>query len=297
MFEGFTHKTVRTSGAEISLTQGGRGSPLLLVHGCPQTHAIWHKVAPELAKRFTVIAPDLRGYGASSKPHGDPNHLSYSKRAMAQDLVELLAALGFKQFDIAGHDRGGRVAYRLALDHPERVRRIAVLDIIPTLEQFERMNRFTARAGYHWYFLAQPEPFPENLIGKDPDYFLNYSLESWCQTPGAFSAEALAEYREAFRDPATIHAICEDYRAGIGCDCDLDAADRSAGRKITAPLLAMWGAKGIPQLRNRYEMGTSVIDIWRGWAEDVRGCGIDSGHFIPEENPAAVIEQFIGFFA
>jgi haloacetate dehalogenase len=289
MFDGFTHKRIRTSGAEVALLQGGSGSPLLLVHGCPQTHAMWHKVAPELAKRFTVIAPDLRGYGASGKPAGDPEHLTYSKRAMAQDLIEVMAALGFERFDIAGHDRGGRVTYRLALDHPGQVRRIAVLDIIPTLEQFERMDRFIARAAYHWYFFAQPAPFPENLIGKDPDYFLSHSLESWCQTPSAFSAEALAEYREAFRDPATIHAICEDYRAGIGCDCDFDSADRSAGRKITAPLLVMWGAKG-PQ------RGNQMIDIWRGWAEDVRGCGIDSGHFIPEENPAPVIEQFIGFF-
>jgi haloacetate dehalogenase len=289
MFDGFTHKTIRTSGAEVALVQCGSGSPLLLVHGCPQTHAIWHKVAPELAKRFTVIAPDLRGYGASSKPAGDPEHLTYSKRAMAQDLVEVMAALGFQRFDIAGHDRGGRVAYRLALDHPERVRRIAVLDIIPTLEQFERMDRFTARAAYHWYFLAQPAPFPENLIGKDPDYFLSYMMESFCRTPGALSAEALAEYRESFRNPATIHAICEDYRAGIGCDCDFDSADRSAGRKITAPLLVLWGAKGRPP-------GNQTIDVWRGWAEDVRGCGIDSGHFIPEENPAAVFEQFIGLF-
>ena len=209
---------------------------------------------------------------------------------MAQDLVELMTALGFERFDIAGHDRGGRVTYRLALDHPGRVRRVAVLDIIPTLEQFERMNRFTARAAYHWYFFAQTAPFPENLIGKDPDYFLTYSLESWCQTPSAFSAEALAEYRKAFRNPATIHAICEDYRAGIGCDCDFDSADRSANRKIRAPLLVMWGAKG-------RQPGNQVIDIWRGWAEDVRGCGVDSGHFIPEENPAVVIDQFIGFFA
>src|SRR5215469_11640927 len=212
MLDGFTHKNIRTSAADIALIQGGSGSPLLLVHGCPQTHAMWHKVAPELAKRFTVIAPDLRGYGASSKPASDPEHLAYSKRAMAEDLVELMTALGFERFDIAGHDRGGRVTYRLALDHPGRVRRVAVLDIIPTLEQFERMNRFTARAAYHWYFLAQPAPFPETLIGKDPDYFLDHSLGTWRGAADAFTPEALAAYHEASRNPDMIHASCEDYR-------------------------------------------------------------------------------------
>jgi haloacetate dehalogenase len=290
MFEGFERKTIKTSEAEIPLVQGGSGSPLLLVHGYPQMHAMWHKVAPELAKRFTVIAPDLRGYGASSKPAGDPEHRTYSKRAMAQDLVEVMSALGFERFAIAGHDRGGRVTYRLALDHPDKVRRVAVLDIIPTLEQFERMNRFSARAAYHWYFLAQPAPFPENLIGKDPDYFLNHSLESWCQTPGAFTAEALAEYRDAFRNPATIHATCEDYRAGISCDCEYDSNDRDAGKKISAPLLVLWGAKGRPR-------GNQMLDIWQTWATDVRGCGIDSGHFIPEENPSAVLDQMVAFFS
>jgi haloacetate dehalogenase len=287
MFEGFASERIKTSGAEISLVRGGSGAPLLLVHGYPQTHVMWHKVAPRLAQRFTVVAPDLRGYGASSKPPTDEEHLTYSKRAMARDLVEVMAALGFEQFNIAGHDRGGRVTYRLALDHPERVRRVAVLDIIPTLEQFERMNRFSARAAYHWYFLVQPSPFPETLIGKDPDYFLDHSLGTWRGTPGAFAAEALAAYHEAFRNPEMIHATCEDYRAGITCDCTFDEDDRKAGRKIQAPLLVLWGAS-----RSRARLD----EVWKAWADDVRGQPIDCGHFIPEEAPEPLLDQFLAFF-
>jgi haloacetate dehalogenase len=248
---------------------------------------MWHKVAPRLAQRFTVVAPDLRGYGASSKPSGDDEHLAYSKREMARDLVEVMAALGFEQFNIAGHDRGARVTYRLALDHPERVRRAAVLDIIPTLEQFERMNRMGARAAYHWYFLAQPSPFPETLIGKDPDYFLDHSLGAWRGAADAFTPEALAAYHEAFRNPAMIHATCEDYRAGITCDCTFDEADRTAGRKIRSPLLVLWGAR-----RSRARLD----EVWKAWAEDVRGEPIECGHFIPEEAPEALLQQLLPFF-
>jgi haloacetate dehalogenase len=289
MFEGFTHQRIKTSAAEIALVRGGVGPPLLLVHGYPQTHVMWHKVAPRLAERFTVVAPDLRGYGDSSRPPTDDQHLTYSKRAMAQDLVEIMTALGFQRFNIAGHDRGGRVTYRLALDHPERVQRVAVLDIIPTLEQFERMNRFSARAAYHWYFLTQPSPFPETLIGKDPDYFLDHSLGTWRGTPGAFTPEALAAYHEAFRNPEMIRATCEDYRAGITCDCAFDEADRNAGRKIRVPFLALWGGRG----RTRAQ---GLDEIWKAWAEDVRGQPIDCGHFIPEEAPEPMLEQFFAFF-
>jgi haloacetate dehalogenase len=287
MFEDFTRERIKTSGAEIALVRGGRGTPLLLVHGYPQTHVMWHKVAPMLAERFTVVAPDLRGYGASSKPPSDDQHLSYSKRAMARDLVEMMEVLGFPQFDIAGHDRGARVSYRLALDHPQRVRRAAVLDIIPTLEQFERMNRMSARAAYHWFFLSQPAPFPETLIGKDPDYFLDHSLGTWRGVAGAFTPEALAAYHEAFRDPEMIRGTCEDYRAGITCDCAFDEADRSAGRKIHAPLLVLWGAR---------RSSARLDEIWRAWAEDVRGHALDCGHFIPEEAPEALLEQLLAFF-
>ena len=289
MFEGFERKRIKTSGAEIAIVQGGSGSPLLLLHGYPQTHAIWHKVAPALVKHFTLVIPDLRGYGASSKPPTDADHIPYSKRAMAFDMVEVMAALGFARFDIAGHDRGGRVTYRLALDHPERVRRLATLDIIPTLEQFERMNRLSSRAAYHWYFLAQPAPFPETMIGHDPDFYLKHTLGSWCGTQGAFTPEAMANYREAFRDPAVIHASCEDYRAGISCDCEYDEADRKAGRKIAAPMLALWGGLGTHRSR-------AVLDVWKNWATDVIGEPIDCGHFIPEERPDELAEQLIKFF-
>jgi haloacetate dehalogenase len=287
MFEGFTRERIKTSGAEIALMRGGSGAPLLLVHGYPQTHVMWHKVAPRLAERFTVVAPDLRGYGASSKPATDDKHLTYSKRAMANDLAEVMTAMGFSQFNIAGHDRGGRVTYRLALDHPERVRRVAVLDIIPTLEQFERMNRMSARAAYHWFFLTQPAPFPETLIGRDPDYFLDHSLGSWRGIPDAFTPEALAAYHEAFRNPDMIHATCEDYRAGITCDCEFDEADRSAGRKIHAPLLVLWGAR-----RSRARLD----EVWKTWADDVRGEPIECGHFIPEEAPEPLLQQLLAFF-
>jgi haloacetate dehalogenase len=289
MFEGFTHKRIKTSGTEIVLVQGGNGSPLLLVHGYPQTHVMWHKVAPRLAQRFTVVAPDLRGYGASGKPPTDAEHLPYSKRAMALDLVEVMSALGFDRFDIVGHDRGARVTYRLALDHPDRVRRAAVLDVVPTIEQFERMDRNGARAAYHWFFLTQPAPFPETLIGKDPDYFIEHSMQTWCGTPGAFTPGAMAAYCEAFRDPAVIHGTCEDYRAGIGCDCAFDDADRKAGKKITAPLLALWGAGGRPF------RGGQLLDIWKNWALDVRGEPLECGHFIAEEAPDALLEKLLAF--
>ncbi|MGO9453371.1 MAG: alpha/beta fold hydrolase [Candidatus Binataceae bacterium] len=290
MFEGFTSRRIRTSGAEIALMQGGSGSPLLLIHGYPQNHVIWHKVAPRLAQSFTLVIPDLRGYGASSKPATDKEHLPYSKRAMALDMVEVMRALGFDHFDVAGHDRGARVTYRLALDHPDRVRRAAVLDIIPTLEQFERVDRFGARAIYHWYFLTQPAPFPETLIGKDPDYFLEHSLQSWRGLEGGFTDEALAAYRDAFRDPEVIHATCEDYRAGITCDSKFDEADRTAGRKIAAPLLALWGARGRP---NR---GAGILEVWKQWATDVRGEGLECGHFIPEEAPDELADRLLAFF-
>jgi len=290
MFEGFARKRVKTSGAEIAIVQGGRGTPLMLLHGYPQTHVIWHKVAPALAQHFTLIIPDLRGYGDSSKPATDAEHRPYSKRAMALDMVEVMTALGFDRFLIAGHDRGARVVYRLALDHPGRVERAAVLDIVPTLEQFERLNRASARQAYHWYFLAQPAPFPETLIGRDPAYFLTHTLESWCGTPGAFTPEALNQYQSAFRDPEVIHASCEDYRAGISMDCELDEADRSAGRKIATPLLALWGARGRP---NR---GRALLEIWQAWAENVSGEAMECGHFIPEEHPEGLIERFVSFF-
>lgn len=290
MFEGFKQRRIKTPEVEIHLRIGGSGPPLLLLHGYPQTHVMWHRVAPVLAERFTVMVPDLRGYGDSAKPEGTPDHMGYSKRTMASDQVALMATLGYERFSVCGHDRGARVAYRLALDH-DCVERLAVLDIVPTLEQFERMGKEGAFSSYHWYFLAQPEPFPETLIGADPEYFLRYTLSSWCGTDGAFSDEAMSEYLRCFRDPTVIHATCEEYRAGATVDCDIDAEDRARGHRITCPLLALWGVRGRPYKRR------DVLEVWRGWAHDVSGQGIDCGHFLPEEAPNETVEALLGFFA
>jgi haloacetate dehalogenase len=289
MFEGFKHLRIVTSEAEIDTVTKGNGPPLLLIHGYPQTKAMWHKIAPGLAERFTVVATDTRGYGASSRPPSDDGHLVYSKRRMAVDMVEVMATLGFERFSVAGHDRGGRVAYRLALDHPERVVRLAVLDIVPTYEQFAAVDRAAALGSYHWYFLAQPSPFPERLIGNDAEYFIRHMMSSWAATPDYFSDEAMAEYIRCFSDPAVIHATCEDYRAGAFVDCQLDEADLASGKKITCPVLAIWGDKGRAHKRRQ------VLDTWRRWAHHVRGEGLPCGHFLAEEAPTqtrAALEQF-----
>ncbi len=291
MFPGFEKKRIAANGTEINLRTAGDGPPLLLVHGYPQTHVMWHKIAPALAETFTVVCPDLRGYGDSGKPATDENHLPYSKRAMAQDLVDVMSALGHESFFLAGHDRGGRVSYRLALDHPDRVLKLATLDIVPTLEQFERMGVPGSMGSFHWYFLAQAAPLPETLIGNNAAYFLRHMTRNWAGNPDCFNDDAMTEYVRCFSDPATIHATCEDYRAGATVDCEFDATDRKAGRKITCPMLALWGDAGKPHKR------TSVLEIWRDWATDVQGQGIDCGHFLPEEAPAETLDALRGFFA
>ena len=268
---------------------GGQGPPVLFLHGYPQTHACWHRVAPALAARFTVVCTDLRGYGDSGRPLSGPGHQAYSKRRMAQDQLEVMARLGFDRFAIVGHDRGGRVAYRLTLDHPDRVTRLAVLDIVPTLETWARMDRRASLASYHWLFLAQPPDLPERLIGADPAYFLRWTLESWAARPEAFDARALAEYHRAFQDPAVIHATCEDYRAGATVDVEADAADRGH-RRIACPVLALWGEQR-PQGR-----GWDPVAIWRDWADDVQGRALRCGHFLAEEAPGetqAALEAFL----
>lgn len=290
MFEGFRRLRIPTGEAEIDTVVKGSGPPVLLIHGYPQTKAIWHKIAPALAERFTVVATDLRGYGASSRPPAGDDHAGYSKRRMAADLLAVMRSLGFDRFSVAGHDRGGRVAYRLALDHPERVSRLAVLDIVPTFDQFAAVDRVSALGSYHWYFLAQPYPLPERLIGADPEYFLRHTLASWAATPGCFSDEAMAEYVRCFRDPDVIHASCEDYRAGAFIDCQLDEADLTRGRKIACPVLAIWGDKGRPHKRRQ------VMETWQRWADDVRGEGLPCGHFLPEEAPAETRAALEGFF-
>ncbi|MGQ9366706.1 alpha/beta fold hydrolase [Azospirillum sp. ST 5-10] len=292
MLEGFAGRRVATSGAEIFAAVGGDGPPLLLLHGFPQTHAMWHRVAPELARRFTVVAADLRGYGASEKMAGDPAHVRHSKRAMAQDQVEVMAALGFERFAVCGHDRGARVAHRMALDHPDRVERLAVVDIVPTLEVFERVDQAMATAYYHWFFLIQPGGLPEHLIGLDPEFYLRRTLGSWGSGTGAFGEEAFAAYLQAFRNPATVHAMCEDYRAAASIDLEHDRGDRLAGRTVAAPTLALWGADSV--------VGRTYADplaLWRPYAPRVEGRALPGGHFLPEERPQETLAALLAFLA
>jgi haloacetate dehalogenase len=290
-FDGFEAREFALGEATIFARVGGSGAPLLLLHGYPQSHLMWARVAEALSGRFTVVAADLRGYGASSAP---PSELGkrYSKRVMAKDAIALMAALGHERFAVAGHDRGGRVAYRLALDHPDRVTKIAVLDIAPTAEMWAGMDAARAMAIYHWMFLAQPAPMPETLISAASDAYLDHTLASWTgdKSLKCFAPEALEAYRAGLRDPARVHALCEDYRAGATIDRELDEADRAAGRRIAAPLLALWGAKGIPA------KGENPLDVWRRWAVHARGAAIESGHFLPEEAPEATAQALAEFF-
>ena len=290
MFEGFEQRRVETPEAEVSVVVGGEGPPVLLLHGYPQTKAIWHKVAPALADTFTVVAADLRGYGDSSKPQGDEDHAAYSKRAMANDQVAAMGSLGFGSFAVVGHDRGARVGHRMALDHPERVTRLAVLDIVPTRHAFATVDRHLATAYYHWFFLIQPYDLPERLIGADPAYYLRKKLGAWGAAPDAFSPEALAEYERCF-DAATIHASCEDYRAAASIDLAHDEADRASGRAIEGPLLALWGARGV--IGKIYD----VPEVWSTYAGDVRGKALDCGHFLPEERPQETTRELLNFLS
>ncbi len=290
MFDGFDLRTLAVGGVTLRVRVGGDGPPLLLLHGNPQTHLMWHLVAPDLAKRFTVVASDLTGYGESSKPASTPDHAPYSKRAMARDQVGLMRALGFDRFRVAGHDRGGRVAYRMALDHPQAVEQLAVLDIIPTYEAFARGGREFGMGYYHWFFLAQPAPLPERLIGSDPDWWWRWHTNRGPRDD-IFAAEALQDYLSCFRNPETVRAICEDYRAGVSVDCDDDLADKQAGRKIACPLLVLWGANA------RLEAWYDTLAVWREWAEDVRGHSLPCGHYLPEECPEETLEALLAFFS
>ena len=289
LFSGFERRRIQVSGASINLVHGGQGPALLLLHGYPQTHCIWHRIAPRLAQKFTVVAADLRGYGDSSKPTGLPDHSNYSKRALAQDQVEVMQALGHETFFLVGHDRGGRVAHRLALDHPRRVNKLAVLDICPTRTMYARTDHAFARSYFHWFFLTQPAPFPETLIGADPGYFIRYQMGRRHGGLQVFAAEAMAEYLRCFSDPAAIHASCEDYRAAESIDLEHDAAD--AERKIACPLLALWGKHGV------IEQQFDCLADWRAVAHDVRGQALDCGHYLPEEQPDEVARQLEGFLA
>lgn len=287
MFEGFERTRIEGREATINVVHGGEGPPVLLLHGYPQTYAMWHPVAPRLAERFTVMATDLRGYGDSSKPPGGEDHAAYSKRAMAADQVEAMEALGFERFAVVGHDRGGRVGHRMALDYPERVSKLAVLDIIPTREIFATVDKDLATAYYHWFFLIQPYDLPEKLIGSDPIYYLHKKLGGWGTALEAFAPEALAEYERCFRDPATIHASCEDYRAAATIDLAHDEADLA--RKLECPLLTLWGGNGA--MEKLYD----VLEVWREYALDARGRPINAGHFLVEESPEETVEELSSF--
>ncbi|MCB5173855.1 alpha/beta fold hydrolase [Microvirga lenta] len=285
MFEDFTHRQIATSEAVINLRHKGNGPPLLLLHGHPQTHAMWHRIAPRLAETYTVVCADLRGYGDSSKPPTTADHAPYSKRAMARDQVEVMQILGFERFAVVGHDRGGRCAYRMALDHPERIVALSVLDILPTAEHFQRTDMAFAMGYWHWFFLAQPHDLPERLIGADPDAFYLRRGRSM------FDEAALAEYRRCYSKPETIHAMCEDYRAGATIDMQLDEMDQKAGKRIACPVLALWG------LRNGLERWYDVCEVWRAWADDVQGHGIDCGHYLAEEAPEETLAALIPFLS
>jgi haloacetate dehalogenase len=284
ILDGFTDATIQTDEAAIRVRYGGSGPPLLLLHGHPQTHVMWHLVAPRLAERFTVVAADLRGYGETSKPATTADHEPYSKRAMARDQIAVMRHLGFETFHVAGHDRGGRVGYRMALDHPERVRKLAVLDIVPTGEVYRRADMSFGMGYWHWFFLPQPAPFPERVIGCDPDAFYFRGDRA------LFHPEALTAYLHAVHDPATIHAMCEDYRAGATFDFALDEAERGR-RRIACPLLALWGARGA--LPAWYD----VLAVWRDWADDVQGRALECGHYLAEEAPDETFTELLQFFS
>jgi haloacetate dehalogenase len=287
LFPGFRQQRIAVSGTSINTIVGGKGPPLLLLHGWPQNLLEWHHIASRLARDFTVVATDLRGYGESGKPGADPQHVNYSKRAMAKDQVEVMEHLGFEEFFVAGHDRGGRVAHRMALDHPDSVLRLAVLDIVPTLTVYSTVSKELATAYYHWFFLIQPAPFPETLLAGKGDFFVRAMFRGLPN--GAMPPTVVADYVRCFNDPATLQAMCEDYRAAASIDLEHDRADLN--KKIECPLHVLWGEKGAMQ---------RLFDVpatWRDRANTVTARALPCGHWMPEEVPDAVYEQLKSFFA
>lgn len=289
LFPGFEQRRVKVGNLTLNVRMGGSGAPLLLLHGFPQTHVVWHKVAPALARHFTAVCPDLKGYGDSDAPAPTADAGNYSKRVMGEEMLALMQALGYRRFAVVGHDRGARIAYRLALDHPEALTRLGILDILPTSEYWDLADRRFAVNTFHWGFLARDGGLPERLIGHDPDFFQDYLLRLWAGDYAALDAEALAEYRRCFRKPENIAASCADYRAGYTIDDALDRADRAAGRKIACPVLVLSGDQYLSTGENQ------AVDIWRRWASDVRGSVIQSGHFVAEERPQETLAALLPF--
>ena len=285
-----TNAKVDEADIEINGVMGGSGPPLLLIHGYPQSHLIWHRVAPILSERFTVIATDLRGYGASSKPRGLADHSNYSKRAMARDQVEVMRQLGFESFYLCGHDRGARVSHRLAMDYPQHVKKLVMLDISPTLAMYEQTTMEFARAYWHWFFLIQPAPLPETVLGRDPGFYLRSVMSRGDQGLDTFAPAALAEYLRCAKLPDAIHAMCEDYRAAAGIDLEHDRETRAAGGKVKCPLRVFWGAEGV------IERCFKPLSIWEEYADSVGGSALPSGHYIPEQVPHILLAQLQTFF-
>jgi len=292
IFPDFALEHVAVSAGELRLRRGGKGPPLLLLHGNPQTHAMWHKVAPELAKSYSVYCPDLRGYGGSLKPPATPDHAPYAKREMAKDMVELMAHFGHQRFRVAAHDRGARVAHRLAIDHPQRVEKLCVMDIIPTLEHFERADMRMALGYYHWFWFAQPHPFPENVISAAPDAWWRAHTSREPKPPDFFDRDALADYMSAVHDPDMIRGMCEDYRAAATIDLEHDRASRAALEKVQCPMLVLWGKKA------KIEAWYDALAVWRQYcAAEVSGGSVNSGHYLAEEAPGEVLERLVHFLS
>ncbi|MBM7068502.1 alpha/beta fold hydrolase [Actibacterium sp. 188UL27-1] len=289
---GFDHQMVDTGAVRLSVHRGGAGVPLILLHGYPQNHHCWAKVAPHFAERFDVIVPDLRGYGESDAPPDDSDHTVYAKRTMAQDIVGLMDALNLEQAHVLGHDRGGRVAYRMALDHPSRVSRLGIVEIATTADYWANWHASLAMKAYHWTFLAQPSPLPERMIGADPTGYIDWTLASWTGhgTLSDFPEPSLISYRAQAEDPTRLHAMCADYRAGASTDWRIDEEDQAAGRKLPMPICFLAAEDGFPMRTG------DPAEMWRAWADDLTTATCQSGHFIMEENPDAVVKTFLPFF-
>ncbi|MGO4712662.1 alpha/beta fold hydrolase [Bradyrhizobium sp. 2TAF24] len=290
LFEPFVRHNVDAGEARIAAWTAGEGPPLLLLHGYPQTHLAWHRIAPQLAERYTVVATDLRGYGDSRGPQGDAAHVNHSKRAMAADQLAVMRHFGFDRFAVIGHDRGARVGYRLALDHPDAVAAFTSLTVIPSIEMWERVDKAFALGAYHWFLFAQPYDLPERLLAGDPDYFLDWTLRKMARYRDRLSETAVAAYRDAFRRPEVRHAMMEDYRAGAGIDLDHDIADRAAGRRLACPVQVLWE-------EGRLMFDKDPVAVWRGWADAVEGHTIAAGHLLAEETPAEVLSAVLPFLA